>query len=153
MIYMTHINIYSKKSIIDLLFILSYALLSAQYSIQKIQYETDSCDGKIRYVDVLDAEATLNIFYEFKSVNRVPPGKFKEQFLKNLTNSNSLDQIKWIFDASKNPAGISKNFRDAMEDAIKGLTIPNNILLQYNLTSIELKNSIISMFDKIFSVK
>ena len=39
----------------------------------------------------------------FKSVIKVPPAHFADQFLKDLTNKDvtSLDQIKWIFDGKK----------------------------------------------------
>lgn len=111
----------------------------------------ESPDGKIRYVDVLDESANPNIFYEFKSVKTVPPGKFKEQFLKDLNNATSLDQIKLVFDKNKNPSQVGKSFVDSMKDAIKGLNIPVEISRNYNnATPEQLRQLILDSFDRIF---
>lgn len=61
-------------------------------------------DLGMRYFDVADiSDANKILFYEFKSVIKVPPAHFADQFLKDLTNKDvtSLDQIKWIFDGKK----------------------------------------------------
>lgn len=58
----------------------------------------------MRYFDVVDKSAPNKnawIYYEFKSVAKVPPAHFAEQFLKDLQNADNLDQIKWIFDGKK----------------------------------------------------
>ena len=121
---------------------------------KKLSFESipESPDGKIRYVDVLDESANPNIFYEFKSVKTVPPGKFQTQFLKDLSNATSLDEIKWIFDASKNPTGAGKSFYEAMKEAINGLNIPPNVLNKYGLSEAGLKTVIINNLNKIFLV-
>ncbi len=51
----------------------------------------------------------------------MPPTKFKEQFMKDLSNDDitSLDQIKWIFNGAKKPIGKDgKAFKETMEKAI-----------------------------------
>ncbi len=69
-----------------------------------------------RYIDVTSETANeAKIFYEFKSVKNVPPTKFAEQFMKDLDNANSLDQIKWIFNGSKNPPDFKKNMLEAID--------------------------------------
>ncbi|MGV4460299.1 hypothetical protein ACQ1Q5_02065 [Ornithobacterium rhinotracheale] len=63
----------------------------------------------------------------------VPPGKFAEQFIKDLSRRdvNSLAQIKWIFDGQKAPANFKEKMIKALEDlqekGVKSITnIPWN---------------------------
>jgi hypothetical protein len=57
----------------------------------------------VRRVDVTVKKIgdAKKIFYEFKSVKGVPPQHFAEQFIKDLSLADDLDQIKWIFDGKK----------------------------------------------------
>ena len=89
----------------------------------------------MRYFDVADiSDANKILFYEFKSVAKVPPAHFAEQFLKDLSNKDvtSLDQIKWIFDVKKNPAGTgTKSFEKAIEDAIDNLKLDKDLAKKF----------------------
>ncbi|UOH78892.1 hypothetical protein MT996_05335 [Ornithobacterium rhinotracheale] len=60
----------------------------------------------------------------------IPPGKFAEQFIKDLSRRdvNSLDQIKWIFNGAKKPIGKDgKVFKETMEKAIDNLPITDDL--------------------------
>ena len=82
----------------------------------------------------------------------VPPGHFAEQFMKDLTNANSLDQIKWMFNGAKNPP----NFRTNMLNAIDNLPLTDNLAKKLldnpNATKAILKNELKSKFDNIFKL-
>lgn len=99
-------------------------------------------DLGMRYFDVADiSDANKILFYEFKSVAKVPPAHFAEQFLKDLSNKDvtSLDQIKWIFDGKKNPA----NFKANMKKAIENLPLTDDLTKKFNVNDIdELKDFI-----------
>jgi len=90
-------------------------------------YMNNSLGG--RYVDVSDLTNEVRaVFYEFKSVKGVPPKDFKEQLMKDLTNADDLDQIKWIFNANKNPLGNSgKSFRDTLIEEIDKLPLTEDL--------------------------
>lgn len=113
-------------------------------------------DLGMRYFDVVDKSAPNKnawIYYEFKSVAKVPPAHFAEQFLKDLQNADNLDQIKWIFDGKKNPA----NFKTNMEKVIKNLELGDNLAKKLlpgvrNPNAIKLKQEILSQFDEIFEL-
>ena len=121
-------------------------------------------DLGMRYFDVADiSDANKILFYEFKSVAKVPPAHFAEQFLKDLSNKDvtSLDQIKWIFDGRKNPIGTkqSQSFKEAMEEAIDnlplidGTPVTDSLVKKFGVKdSDELKNLIENNFDKIFNL-
>ncbi len=86
-----------------------------------------------RYVDVCDVtNNNAKIFYEFKSVAEVPPGHFQAQFMKDLTNSNSLDQIKWVFNPDKNPIGSGgKSFREALLEEVDKLPVTDDMARKF----------------------
>lgn len=93
----------------------------------------------IRKVDIVDETiAESKILYEFKSVKEVPPGKFNDQFIKDLSNPDvtDLSQLKWVFDGRKSPA----NFTSNMDNAI------NNLPLTKELASKFIGSEDISMF-------
>ncbi|WP_421498023.1 hypothetical protein [Flavobacterium columnare] len=109
-----------------------------------------------RFVDVTDVTNTNKVFFEFKSVSTVPPGHFSEQFMKDLTNAGSLDQIKWIFNGAKNPP----NFRTNMINAIDNLPLTDGTPLVDDLVkklgvkdADGLKDLIESKFDDIFKLR
>jgi hypothetical protein len=114
----------------------------------------------MRYFDVIDKTSPNNwIYYEFKSVSKVPPSNFAKQFMKDLTKADNLDQIKWIFDGKKKPTGTGgKGFEDAMKNEIKLLFETKDLTIKKQLKGISekmtgfddievLKNDIINDFN------
>jgi len=106
-------------------------------------------------VDISAPNKNIWIYYEFKSVAKVPPAHFAEQFLKDLTNKDvtSLDQIKWIFDGKKNPANFKTNMLHAIDnllltDDLAKKFIPNNPNANIN----KLKDLLEVKFDQIFKL-
>ncbi|MRI63606.1 hypothetical protein EDM00_06335 [Ornithobacterium rhinotracheale] len=75
--------------------------------------------------------------------------------MKDLTNANSLDQIKWIFDGAKKTIGKDgKAFKETMEKAIENLKIDKKITQKFGKKSPdELKDMILDNFEKIFDLK
>ncbi len=95
----------------------------------------------------------LSVFYKFKSWSKVPPAKFEEQLLKDLSNPDitNLGQLKWVFDGAKNPA----DFKKKLIAAINGMT--DDQLDQFSVKfgfdidgGSELRASLIDNFDSIF---
>ncbi|MRJ10486.1 hypothetical protein EDL98_05250 [Ornithobacterium rhinotracheale] len=80
--------------------------------------------------------------------------------MKDLTNANSLDQIKWIFNGAKKPIGKDgKAFKETMEKAIDKLPLKDGTPMTDDLVkkfgvkdSDELKNLIESKFGDIFKL-
>jgi len=112
-----------------------------------------------RYVDVTDiTDDGFKIFYEFKSVSKVPPGHFQAQFMKDLSAAFDLDQIKWIFNPSKNPVGdAGKTFREAMLSEIDKLPLTDDLARKLlpdisSPTVNKLRQEIIDQFDEIFEL-
>ena len=109
----------------------------------------------IRITDVVDeTNFAFKVLYEFKSVKNVPPGKFNEQFIKDLSNPEvtDLDQIRWLFDGRKSPP----NFTSNMTDAVNNLPLTDALaqkLLQDPLATIpDLRNEIIAQMGDIFKL-
>jgi len=69
-------------------------------NITAIKFEEKILDGA-RIVDMTGKVNGKDIFFEFKSVKDLPPGDFGKQFTNDLINSDSLEQIKWVFDSTK----------------------------------------------------
>ena len=93
-------------------------------------------------------------YFEFKSVRKVPPTNFNEQFVKDLLNDDveRLSQIKWIFDGEK----IKKADLEALKDRIDALDIPEPAWKKFEMSSAEelkekLKTDVI--FNDIFKVE
>ena len=106
-----------------------------------------------RFVDVSDiSNQSKKIFYEFKSVAEVPPGHFAEQFMKDLTNANTLDQIKWMFNGAKSPP----NFRTNMLNVIDNLPLTDNLAKKFlgrnTATANDLKDLLELKFNDIFKL-
>lgn len=61
----------------------------------------------------------------------VPPGKFAEQFIKDLSRGDvtSLDQLKWIFDGKKAPADFKEKMLKAIEDICNIITQDDHSLI------------------------
>lgn len=115
--------------------------------------ETQRVGETVRRIDVMATNSVrTKIYYEFKSVETVPPTNFAEQFMKDLqlTDVDDLSQIKWIFDGSKNPANFNKN----MLDAIEKLPLTENLALKFvgRDNIIELRQMIKNSFNKIFKL-
>ncbi|TWP29235.1 hypothetical protein ETU08_08095 [Apibacter muscae] len=68
--------------------------------------QTLSVSGNLRrridLITQIDGELK-STYYEFKSVQKVPPANFAEQFIKdlNLDGVSELNQLRWIFDGKK----------------------------------------------------
>jgi hypothetical protein len=120
--------------------------------------ETLKAGENIRRIDVIvDASKTKRIFYEFKSTTTIPPEYFAEQFIKDLQldGVQSLDQIKWIFDASK----VSSLDKTKFIDELRKVNIDDKIIRQWvpntikDPTKVDLLDVIYDGFDKIFKIK
>jgi len=120
-------------------------------------YQSSTLGG--RYIDVLDNSiSSRKVYYEFKSVSVVPPSEFVEQFMKDLGNATSLDQIKWVFNNAKNPLGSSgKTFKEAMQTAIDNLPLTDDlakkILNNNKAKAYDLHDLIESKFNDIFKLQ
>ena len=104
------------------------------YAGKKLNFEViDEVGDKIRRVDlkVYDENLERNIFYEFKSVQGVPPDDFFDQFGKDLANSevDDLSQIKWIFDGKK---VTQEQLTNAVKKAIEEWNVPEKVLENWN---------------------
>ena len=119
---------------------------------RKLYFEVvEDAGDKTRRVDleVLDLDLGEKVFYEFKSVQKVPPSDFINQFEKDLMLASDLSQIKWIFDGKKVPA----DFKEKMLQEIKKLDIPDDVIRKYKARDKnELKNMIATDFDSIFII-
>ncbi len=113
-----------------------------------------------RYDAIVDGAMTIEgrpvkRFFEFKSYKSVPPDNFAEQFIKDLNNPDIVDlkQLKWLFDAAKNPA----NFEANMKAAIDGLPLTNDLAKKFvkdiqNPTANDLKVFLKDEFFEIFKL-
>ncbi|KAF5046260.1 hypothetical protein DSECCO2_472730 [anaerobic digester metagenome] len=95
----------------------------AEFSGKTLEFEVNVISGRVDLrVD--------NILYEFKSVSSVPPADFAKQMARDLTNANSLDEIKWLFDGQpgKLPNGISQVDKDAMLSALDEMSLSQSTI-------------------------
>ena len=94
-------------------------------------------------------------FFEFKSYKSVPPSDFSDQFIKDLNNPeiSNLAQLKWYFDAAKNPANFEADMKAAIEsmdmssiavETLQKLGVPNRPAL---------KTKLVNEFNSIFYLK
>jgi hypothetical protein len=114
-----------------------------------------------RYDAIVDNAITVggaprNRYFEFKSYGSVPPSNFAEQFINDLNNGDIIDlsQLKWYFDAAKNPP----NFEINMKAAIDGLTLNGTLASKFikdipNPTGNDLKQFLKDYFSTIFQLK
>ena len=118
----------------------------------KLYFEVvEDAGDKTRRVDleVLDLDLGEKVFYEFKSVQKVPPSDFINQFEKDLMLASDLSQIKWVFDGKKVPA----DFKEKMIDEIKRLKLTDDMVNGLGKGSKEeLLEDIIESFDNIFII-
>lgn len=109
---------------------------------------------------------TPNKYFEFKSVQNLPPSNFADQFTKDLNNPNitNLNQLKWMFDKAKylkkagiTEANIEAKFVEDMKRAIDGLDktkITNATLTKFNVADVDkLFDEIENSFGDIFYMK
>lgn len=74
---------------------------------------------------------------------------------RDLKNVTSLDQIKWYFDGSKLPNGISQTDKDAMLSALESMDLTPDVINKFvpQGTIQDLVNVIETKFTLIFQVK
>lgn len=120
---------------------------------RKLQFEsrvTNVDETDIRIMDILDVtEELVPIYYEFKSVAQVPPAKFNEQFVKDLSriDVNDLTQIQWIFDGAKSPPDFKSNLLNVVND----LSFSANVLSKFGFTrNAQLRELISDNFEDVF---
>jgi hypothetical protein len=86
-------------------------------------------------------------------LGKVPPGKFSQQFIRDLQNSDvtNLSQIKWYFEGSKSPADFAKN----MEEAINKLELTDDLARKFlGIPDKEvLRTELIDNLNEIFKLK
>jgi hypothetical protein len=104
---------------------------------------------------------TPNKYFEFKSVQNLPPSNFADQFIKDLNNPDitNLNQLKWMFDKAKylKKAGNTEaTFVSDMKRAIDNLsdTSLEILLPKFGANSaIQLKNILKNNISQIFNLK
>jgi hypothetical protein len=114
----------------------------------------EASNKAMRYIDVkvVNGGAGRDIFYEFKSVRKVPPGKFAQQFIKDLSHKDVTDlrQLKWLFDSAKAPI----NFTENIKIAIRNLPINKELAEKFGYADIvKFKEELIIQQDNIFKLK
>ncbi|OWP73934.1 hypothetical protein [Flavobacterium oreochromis] len=72
--------------------------------------------------------------------------------MKDLTNANTLDQIKWIFNGSKNPPNFTINMKNAIDNLPLTDNLAKKLLDNPNATKALLKNQLKTDFDEIFKL-
>tara|TARA_R110002060_G_scaffold76055_1_gene86149 strand:+ start:339 stop:833 length:495 start_codon:yes stop_codon:yes gene_type:complete len=120
---------------------------------RKLQFESrvTNVDGTdIRIMDILDVtDRFAPIYYELKSVNKVPPYDFNTQFIKDLSRDNvgDLSQIQWIFDGAKSPPDFKSNLLNVVDD----LSFSANVLIKFGFTrNAQLRELISDNFEDVF---
>lgn len=84
------------------------------------EFTTKTTADNIRRVDVKvpnGFNGNKDIFFEFKSVQEVPPSGFSTQFVKDMSlpEVTDLNQLKWWFDGNKVTSLPKQDFIDALE--------------------------------------
>ena len=121
---------------------------------KKLYFEVvEDAVEKIRRVDLEVVSGRNKIFYEFKSVQKVPPSHFIDQFSKDLMLASDLSQIKWVFDGKKVPAEEDFERAAQLRDEIKKLELTEEMVNGLRKGSKEeLLEDIIESFDTIFII-
>ena len=109
-----------------------------------------------KYDAVVGVQGARNAkYYEFKSYSNVPPNDFATQFVKDLNNEDIIDlnQLKWYFDAAKNPV----NFEAGMKAAIESMdmaSVTAETLQKFGVPNRPaLKTKLVNEFNSIFYLK
>lgn len=112
---------------------------------------TEVTAGGVRRVDVKvpNGYNGKDIFFEFKSVQDVPPSGFKTQFVKDLDLAGVTDvnQIRWWFDGNKVTSIPKQNFLDELANA----TISQDIINKLVTTGPKTKQALIDLIDDNFN--
>ena len=121
---------------------------TSEFAGKKLEFEIGVISGRV------DLRIGSNLF-EFKSVSTLPPSSFTNQVARDLKNVTSLDQIKWYFDGSKLPNGISQTDKDAMLSALESMDLTPDVINKFvpQGTIQDLVNVIETKFTLIFQVK
>ena len=80
----------------------------------------------------------------------MPPAKFNEQFVKDLSriDVNDLTQIQWIFDGAKSPP----DFKSNLLNVVDSLEIPSTVIFKFTGTTNkkDLIDLISEQFEEVF---
>ncbi|MCB0687130.1 MAG: hypothetical protein KDC53_11410 [Saprospiraceae bacterium] len=120
---------------------------------------TEVTTGGVRRVDVRvnnGFNGNKDVFFEFKSVQDVPPTGFATQFVKDLDlpEVDNLGQLRWWFDGNKISSLPKQKFLDQLNAASIDQPIIDKLLPNItNPTKIDLLQKISQDFDQIFSIK
>lgn len=122
------------------------------------EFTTKTTADNIRRVDVKvpnGFNGNKDVFFEFKSVQDVPPSDFAIQFIKDidLPDVTDLGQLKWWFDVNKVSSLPRQDFINALENATISQDIINKLVKIGPKTKEALIDLIDDDFNLIFSVK
>jgi hypothetical protein len=148
------------------------ALMGANYTLKflkkngnnitDIVFEEKILDGT-RIVDMKGKVNNVEILFEFKSVQSLPPKNFGEQFSKDLINAEKLENIKWVFDKTKISESALKAQKEALLRELEkslnrlGQTEKSDLLRKYGADKAlgnvsELLEIVSKNFDSVFGV-
>jgi len=102
-------------------------------------------------------DGNITKYFEFKSVNEIPPSNFATQFVKDMQIPDTYDlgQIKWLFDGKK--VSSLKNNIDDFIDALDEVEIPQFVIDKLTPGKVKSKDALLkeieNRFDDIFQVK
>ncbi len=126
-----------------------------QFGGKKIRFELPTnTELGLRRIDVADVTNPTNIIlYEFKSVQTPFNSTYAAQFVKDLSEANSLSQIKWLYDGAK----VNSFNKTQILNLIENSTIPQSTITKYlpgvqNATKADLVDLIDADFDNIFKI-
>ncbi|GEM_PF-5346083 len=117
-----------------------------------IRFEVDIAEDGTRFVDMVYESPVGRILYEFKSVKPpLPPTDFTRQFINDLGNANSLNEIQWIFDGKK----VSSLDPESFIEALRGVNIDQSVIDKFlgaGKTQNDLINEIANRFNDLFKI-
>ena len=126
-----------------------------QFGGKKIRFELPTnTELGLRRIDVADVTNPTNIIlYEFKSVQTPFNSTYARQFVKDLSEANSLSQIKWLYDGVK----VNSLNKTQILNLIENSTIPQSTINKYlPLLNNPPKSKLIDLldveFDNLFKV-
>ncbi|MBD2769203.1 fibronectin type III domain-containing protein [Hymenobacter sp. BT664] len=114
-------------------------------------------NGSIRRYDAIVGQrgSRTGLYFEFKSYKSVPPAEFSTQFINDLNNIDigSLSQLKWYFDAAKNPSNFLSNMTNAIDAMDMSSVLPQTFAKFGAANAADLKLLIKNNISTIFQVK
>lgn len=129
--------------------------ISAKIGGKNIRFELPTeTELGLRRIDLVDVTNPTNpILYEFKSVITPFNNTYATQFVKDLSEANSLSQIKWMYDGSK----VSSLNKTQILNLIENVNIPQTTINKYFTDGLihskeELVDLIDGKFNDIFKV-